>query len=210
MDTLDEEPANLHDEPAEDHGSPREEDLIARDVAAERQDKAADVRDDRAALADRDAVVRDLEAEERDATAEGRDEDGLLSALLTPFSPQRRQARDDREQAARDRASAEDDRHRARGNRRSSHQERERASDDRDAVWEAMGRLRDLLTDAEQSVEDMRAIGRAQDLVMQAGHLGPNAAFADICVRAARDQLSLAEASRRIVEDPGASLDAIR
>jgi len=207
VDKLDDDPAERPDGSADDRPSPSEADLIARDITAERQDHAAVVRDERAATADRDAVVRDLDADERDATADRRDGSGALSALLAPFSPQKRQARDDREQAAQDRARAGDDRHRARRNRLSSQRDRERASDDRDVVWEALARLRDLLTDAEQSVEDMRTIGQAQGVVMQVGHLGPNAAFADICVRAARDQSSLAEASRRIVDDRGSSLD---
>jgi hypothetical protein len=178
--------------PTDEASAPRrpEHDLVERDLEARRQDIAADGRDEKADASDRDAHVRDLAAEQRDVIADKRDS-----------PPARDRARSDRKRAADDRIESAEDRDRARNDRRASADERERASQDRGAAWDAMIQLRELLTEAESDVADMRIIDAAQDLLMRITHVGPNAALADLCGRAARKQSSLAEASRDILAD---------
>ena len=63
-----------------------------------------------------------------------------------------------------------------------------------------MIQLRELLSEAEGDATDMRIINEAQDLLMRTTHVGPNAALADLCLRASRKQSSLAEASRDVLD----------
>jgi hypothetical protein len=67
--------------------------------------------------------------------------------------------------------------------------------------------LRELLSEAARDAEDMRIVSEAQKVLMRMTHLGPNAAMADLCMRAARKQSSLAEASRDILADFAATDD---
>jgi hypothetical protein len=104
-------------------------------------------------------------------------------------------------EAARDREKAVDDRGRARRDRKTSKQGRERASGDRDAAWDAVVRLRELLSEAEDNAEDMLLIGQAQGLIMKAREVSPAQALLELCARANRDESSLGEASRSIVAE---------
>lgn len=179
-----------------------EEELTSRDRAAQRDDVVADTRDDRAKVADRDADSRDRAAEERDATADDRDADVMASGAARGLPADRVHARSDREQAARDRGKAVDDRGRARRDRKLARQGRERAADDRGAAWDAVVRLRELLSEAEDNAEDMLVIGQAQGRIMTARAVGPAEALLELCARANRDEASLGEAARSIVADP--------
>jgi hypothetical protein len=186
---------------------PPEEDLADRDRAAQHDDSVADARDDSAKGADREANSRDRAADERDATADRRDVEvgGPGASTASPdLSPDRRQARRDRESAARDRELAVDDRGRARRDRKTAKQGRERASDDRGAAWDAVTRLRELLSEAEDNAADMLLIGQAQGVIMEGRDLGPTEALLELCARAHRDECSLGEASRSIVADGSA------
>lgn len=174
-------------------------DLAQRDREAHQQDDAADARDVEAKAADHDADVRDRSAEQRDAKATARDADTLNATSATPAV--RRRARRDRESAAHDREQAVDDRSRARRDRKTSKQGRDRASGDRGAAWEALAALRLLVSDAEDSAEDMLLIGRAQGIIMQEGGLPPTQALLELCMQATQNDKSLAEASHDIVTD---------
>jgi hypothetical protein len=197
-----------NDQRTDDARAPRrpEHDLVERDSEARRQDVAADARDEKADASDRDADLRDHAAEQRDITADKREMSGQvrLSTVLSP--PDGNRARTDRESSAVDRAESAEDRDRARIDRQTSGNERERASQDRGAAWDAMIQLRELLAEAESDAEDMRIINEAQDVMMRMTNAGPNAALADLCLRAARKQSSLAEASRDILADFGPPL----
>jgi hypothetical protein len=170
-----------------------------RDRESQRQDVVADARDDHATEADLEADARDRAADGRDETAEARDADAGASATSDPFPEDRRDARKDRADAARDRRNARKDRSRAGRDRSTSKQERDRASDDRGAAGAAMAEVRVLLAGAEENVEDMLLVGRAQGLIMHERQLPPTAALLQLCAEASRNQASLGETSRTIV-----------
>lgn len=175
--------------------------LAARDQEALQQDVAADGRDDQAKTADRDADARDRVADNRDAIAETLDAASAVSGSI-PLHVQRR-GRRDRAEAAHDREKAQADRGRARRDRKLSKQGRSRAAGDRGAAWEAVAEIKMLLTDAEDSTEDMLIVGRAQGIIMQARGLPPTQALLELCAQAARDQHSLTEASQGLIQDSG-------
>ena len=174
-------------------------DASERERESHRQDEAADARDDHATEADLEADARDRAADGRDATAEARDADAGASATTDDLPEDRRDARKDRADAARDRVNARADRSRAGRDRATSKQGRERASDDRGAAGTAMAEVRLLLAGAEDNVEDMLLVGRAQGLIMHERQLPPTAALLQLCAEASRNEASLGETSRSIV-----------
>jgi hypothetical protein len=173
--------------------------LGERAQEAARQDERSDALDYAAKVADRDAEARDQAAEDRDARAEAREVAANMSPAHHSHPGDRRMARSDREEAAHDRDQAVDDRGRARRDRKVSKMGRDRASEDRGAVWDAMSKLRVMLSDAEDNAEDMLVVGKAQGLLMEARDLDPTDALLALCSDANRDDRTLLDASRCIV-----------
>jgi hypothetical protein len=153
------------------------------------------------ALPDTDANLRDLHAEVRDRKAEVRDHnaqhrDDRISNQPDPEGGRRRAAHD-REAAARDRVAADDDRQLARG-------DREAATWDRSVAEQMSAVLQQALNDADDLAEATLLIGQAEGMLMTALDVNVTEALIELGDRAAREQVGLQEAARRIIaERPG-------
>lgn len=154
-----------------------------RDVVATVRDHIANVRDNTATLRDRTAEVRD---------AEEPDEPAAHVAL---------RAAHDRKDAALDRANARVDRDQSRENRRVARQMYDRAALDRVDVEGRVIVFEQALADADDLAETTLLIGRAQGMLMCARGWDVDEALFEIGDRAARDQVGLRAASRRIIAD---------
>ena len=152
-------------------------------------------------LADRrdtDAHHRDLFADVRDTNAEVRDynaglRDDRVSEQASSTDSQRRAAHD-RAAASRDRLSAHDDRQHAR-------QDREVSRWDRSVAVQVETQLLAALKAADDVAEATLLIGQAQGLLMKTPDVSARKALIELEQRAARDQVGLLEAARRIIAE---------
>jgi hypothetical protein len=154
------------------------------------------------ALPDTDANLRDLHAEVRDRKAEVRDHnaqhrDDRISNQPDPEGGRRRAAHD-REAAARDRVAADDDRQLARG-------DREASTWDRSMAQQMAARLQQALNKADDLAEATLLIGQAEGMLMTALDVSVTEALIELGDRAAREQVGLQEAARRIIAERRAS-----
>ena len=167
-------------------------------LSVEEKQRLSDLRDADANQRDLHADVRDRYAEVRDHNAEVRDD--KLAGELDPKGGRRRAARD-RKASADDRAASGDDRQHARDDREVSQWDRSVARQRESELLEALNVSDDL-------AESTLLIGRAQGMLMHARGGDSTDALIELGDRAARDQVGLQEAARRIIAEFRGTLTA--